>query len=153
MNNIHPCLAAPDSGCDSSEDSREFEFDDDKMMMQGVKKPDQRQGGRGGQRQVGRGEQRQGEQRRDGHGEQRRGGRGRARYVPPKKDEEEFITRQIQEVLSPIGGDLTASAPYNKRSQPSKTPERHDDDDMGNTSRGIKPRNRGRGGRLKDRVD
>ena len=123
MNNIHPCLAAPDSGCDSSEDSREFEFDDDKMMMQGVKKPDQRQGGR-----------------------------GRGRFVPPK-DEEEFIARQIKEVLSPNGGDLTAGALYNKRRQPSKTPERHDDDNVGNTSRGINPWNRGRGGRLKDRVN
>ena len=140
MNNIHPCLAAPDSGCGSSEDSREFEFDDDKMMMQGVKKPHQRQGGCGDQRQGGRGEQRQ-------------GGRGRARYVPLKKDEEDFITRQIKEVLSPIGGDLTAGALYNKRRQPSKTPERHDDDNVGNTSRGINPWNRGRGGRLKDRVN
>ena len=96
--------------------SQEF----DNGQMKGVKKPEQVEGSGAGR------------------------GRGRARFVPPKKDEEEFIARQIQEVLRLDG----AGSLSNKSHTSNKTLE--EKREVAETADIRGPKNRGRGKRLKD---
>ena len=96
--------------------SQEF----DNGQMNGVKKPEQVEGSGAGR------------------------GRGRARFVPPKKDEEEFIARQIQEVLRLDG----AGSLSNKSHTSNKTLE--EKREVAETADIRGPKNRGRGKRLKD---
>ena len=88
--------------------------------MKGVMKPQQKQGSGAGR------------------------GRGRARFVPPKKDEEEFIARQIQEVLRLDG----AGSLSNKSHTSNKTLE--EKREVAETADIRGPKNRGRGKRFKD---
>ena len=96
--------------------SQEF----DNGQMKGVKKPEQVEGSCGGR------------------------GRGRARFVPPKKDEEEFIARQIQEVLR-----LDGAGSLSNKSHTSNT-ALEEKREVAETAKIQGPKNRGRGKRFKD---